>query len=103
SLLHSSHCYSLSLHDALPIYPWGSRPRVSLIQWPISPRFRSTWRVATVETTTATRSLNPDVFKTVAEVYPDVLLIPENELMRYLDRKSTRLNSSHEWISYAVF
>src|SRR5438105_10273352 len=24
-------------------------------------------------------------------------------LRRYLDRKSTRLNSSHEWISYAVF
>src|SRR5438105_5974336 len=22
---------------------------------------------------------------------------------RYVDRKSTRLNSSHEWISYAVF
>src|SRR5207247_10742574 len=24
-------------------------------------------------------------------------------LLEYLDRKSTRLNSSHEWISYAVF
>src|SRR5438105_6328935 len=23
--------------------------------------------------------------------------------IRHLDRKSTRLNSSHEWISYAVF
>src|SRR5438105_6860326 len=23
--------------------------------------------------------------------------------LEYLDRKSTRLNSSHEWISYAVF
>src|SRR5438552_791525 len=29
------------------------------------------------------RPLNPDVFKTVAETYPDVLLIPENESMRY--------------------
>src|SRR5207247_9193202 len=31
-----------------------------------------------------------------AEVYPEILAW----LMR--DRKSTRLNSSHEWISYAV-
>src|SRR6266536_3144128 len=27
----------------------------------------------------------------------------DGELHRRLDRKSTRLNSSHEWISYAVF
>src|SRR5207247_10819430 len=26
-----------------------------------------------------------------------------HHLLRYQDRKSTRLNSSHEWISYAVF
>src|SRR5207247_5039446 len=25
------------------------------------------------------------------------------DLLRFEDRKSTRLNSSHEWISYAVF
>src|SRR5438105_10358023 len=25
------------------------------------------------------------------------------QVLRFLDRKSTRLNSSHEWISYAVF
>jgi hypothetical protein len=29
------------------------------------------------------RPLNPDVFKAVADAYPDVLLIPENESMRY--------------------
>jgi len=34
-------------------------------------------------TTTAGRPLSPDVFKAVAEAYPDVLLIPENESMRY--------------------
>src|SRR5207247_2837621 len=26
-----------------------------------------------------------------------------DDVLRALDRKSTRLNSSHEWISYAVF
>src|SRR4029077_13185595 len=34
-------------------------------------------------TATAYGALNPDVFKAVAEAYPDVLLIPENESMRY--------------------
>src|SRR5438105_11366773 len=28
---------------------------------------------------------------------------PLGELVAFADRKSTRLNSSHEWISYAVF
>ena len=34
-------------------------------------------------TATVGRPLSPDVFKAVAEAYPDVLLIPENESMRY--------------------
>jgi hypothetical protein len=37
-------------------------------------------------------SLDPDVFKTVADAYPDVLLIPENESMRYF-AYSAPLNS----------
>src|SRR5438105_12796733 len=28
---------------------------------------------------------------------------PTHRVQRFGDRKSTRLNSSHEWISYAVF
>ena len=36
--------------------------------------------------------INPDVFKAVAEAYPDVLLIPENESMRYF-AYSAPLNS----------
>ncbi|HET9367364.1 MAG TPA: hypothetical protein VFO22_04780 [Candidatus Udaeobacter sp.] len=43
-------------------------------------------------TTTAGRSLNPDVFKAVHDAYPDVLLIPENESMRYF-AYSAPLNS----------
>jgi hypothetical protein len=35
---------------------------------------------------------NLDVFKAVADAYPDVLLIPENESMRYF-ADSTVLNS----------
>src|SRR6266480_445112 len=43
-------------------------------------------------TTTAYGWLNPDVFKAVADAYPDVLLIPENESMRYF-AYSAPLNS----------
>jgi hypothetical protein len=34
-------------------------------------------------TATVSGALNPNVFKAVADAYPDVLLIPENESMRY--------------------
>jgi hypothetical protein len=34
-------------------------------------------------TATAYTWINPDVFKAVADAYPDVLLIPENESLRY--------------------
>ena len=43
-------------------------------------------------TATAGRSFYPDVFKAVAQAYPDVLLIPENESMRYF-AYSAPLNS----------
>ena len=43
-------------------------------------------------TATVSGSLNPDVFKAVADAYPDVLLIPENESMRYF-AYSAPLNS----------
>ena len=43
-------------------------------------------------TATALRWINPDVFKAVADAYPDVLLIPENESMRYF-AYSAPLNS----------
>jgi hypothetical protein len=43
-------------------------------------------------TATAFTWINPDVFKDVADAYPDVLLIPENESMRYF-AYSAPLNS----------
>src|SRR5207247_6601243 len=44
--------------------------------------------------------------KSRVAVHVPVVALPEDELRvgnRKVDRKSTRLNSSHEWISYAVF
>jgi hypothetical protein len=43
-------------------------------------------------TATLYGSINPDIFKAVADAYPDVLLIPENESMRYF-AYSAPLNS----------
>ena len=43
-------------------------------------------------TATVGGPINPDVFKTIAEAYPDILLIPENESMRYF-AYSAPLNS----------
>jgi hypothetical protein len=43
-------------------------------------------------TATISGAFNPDVFKAVADAYPDVLLIPENESMRYF-AYSAPLNS----------
>ncbi|MFL6504466.1 MAG: hypothetical protein ACJ8KC_03505 [Candidatus Udaeobacter sp.] len=43
-------------------------------------------------TATLYGSINPDVFKAVADAYPDILLIPENESMRYF-AYSAPLNS----------
>src|SRR5438105_14839683 len=60
----TTEIYTLSLHDALPIFRlWGRAPEAS----PAS--------------SSSATSPSPPAS----------------------DRKSTRLNSSHEWISYAVF
>ncbi len=43
-------------------------------------------------TATVSGAINPDVFKELADAYPDILLIPENESMRYF-AYSAPLNS----------
>src|SRR3712207_8565618 len=74
----TTEIYTLSLHDALPIFQWGTEPRG-----------------------------NPGRANPLAEpgggrrhrrgsLRADILQQP-------VDRKSTRLNSSHANISYAVF
>src|SRR5690606_41413266 len=75
----STVTYTLSLHDALPIYTQDA----------VVPTFTFTrtdggrWEVTDVE-----------VVATFMEYHPRA---------RVVDRKSTRLNSSHVKISYAVF
>src|SRR5207247_11020613 len=68
----TTEIYTLSLHDALPIFLIGPRPLVGEREFDVASLVRDA---------------------------PLALLNDVNEG----DRKSTRLNSSHEWISYAVF
>src|SRR5207247_2817657 len=85
--------YSLSLHDALPISrPWlPQRRSLAELLFKGNRSFKTRTSFVTTRivsrSTAATRSSSAGPSTTRAA----------------LDRKSTRLNSSHEWISYAVF
>src|SRR5207253_9135766 len=82
--------YTLSLHDALPIclQNIGARAFVH-------------------EKLPALRGLKTAIFANVFGYTPDdyaeVIRIQASQSGQFLDRKSTRLNSSHVAISYAVF
>src|SRR3989449_2139872 len=71
----TTEIYTLSLHDALPI---------SVVKAPL--------RAANLPIGVFPASRGPRVLPRLAELFPAVR-----------DRKSTRLNSSHGYISYAVF
>src|SRR3712207_9428635 len=72
----TTEIYTLSLHDALPISP--AFPRTSRLKKTLSPESSEFQRIEYSGPSTSAESRSPD-------------------------RKSTRLNSSHANISYAVF
>src|SRR5207247_7676137 len=82
--------YALSLHDALPILTSGHCVATILAtfnpcQASLAPSLCRHWSLL---------SLGPGLIPTGW---------PRRAALCAGDRKSTRLNSSHEWISYAVF
>src|SRR5690606_42162781 len=83
----TSASYPLSLHDALPI-----SPRARSCVRPPAPGRRAAPR------TCAAPLLQPAPVPTSRLTYAETW-----ERVRAADRKSTRLNSSHVKISYAVF
>src|SRR2546427_10882812 len=88
--------YPLPLHDALPIYP-------SLVL-PDPPRGRAGGPPARDRAERARGGARPQgavPFLARARVHPEDA--PRGEAAGGPDRKSTRLNSSHRQISYAVF
>src|SRR5436189_3339585 len=72
----TTEIYTLSLHDALPIFTRSGRFAASAM--------RAMGIVEVLEANTAVSRVAPSTTSTI-------------------DRKSTRLNSSHRCISYAVF
>src|SRR2546421_6099357 len=76
----TTEIYTLSLHDALPI---SSKPRRFLC-------FRNSMK----ETRTSSKRNPPP---------PGTFTAEKSSSAMTSDRKSTRLNSSHDQISYAVF
>src|SRR5690606_41551408 len=76
--------YTLSLHDALPICSPPPRPRL--------------WAPSRRATPAASQPSQPSTAAT-----PRAAITKIGCAARWRDRKSTRLNSSHVKISYAVF
>src|SRR5687768_17915294 len=77
----TTEIYTLSLHDALPIYATFTERCLAEVEEIVMYEGGHTIAAMFVETVTGTNG---------------ILIPPE-------DRKSTRLNSSHGYISYAVF
>src|SRR5256885_13287334 len=85
----TTEIYTLSLHDALPIF------------WVFHPRFLKTFFArACIVALVAWKALSAAAF--VQDGWC-VRLEPVRPFALRADRKSTRLNSSHLVISYAVF
>src|SRR5207249_11642577 len=82
----------LSLHDALPIYP-GDRV--------VAGAFRQYQKRLLVKPQARLRSGGPSEPSAAGNAHPHTR--HSDVFWRSLDRKSTRLNSSHVSISYAVF
>src|SRR5207244_11708994 len=101
--LSSSSLFRPSLHDALPIWFASRAVRFehAYVQYPVCNPSRTSFLTGLrCEQTHVTD--NRTMFRSQL---PDLVTLPQ--LLRqngwHTDRKSTRLNSSHQIISYAVF
>src|SRR5699024_11282620 len=97
----SAQIYTLSLHDALPIYEQVAEKAKEI---------EGKFKVIRAEFGAVTMSLRDIIFQHLEKglermgidyTFPPADQVTNNKDM--LDRKSTRLNSSHVSISYAVF
>src|SRR5690606_41970961 len=89
----TTYIYTLSLHDALPIYNVGA---LALLM-PIAIQIAQRQNVA------PGKILMPPSMVAKERGMSILIGTPSNLIVSGLDRKSTRLNSSHVKISYAVF
>src|SRR5204863_7721683 len=96
-----SQFYTLSLHDALPISRAQARPPASSASAPSSVP-KTSVRTAPDLSASSQKAVSLAENGRCKEALP-LLKIASQERSDKEDRKSTRLNSSHVEISYAVF
>src|SRR5207247_9302472 len=85
-----------SFHQLLPFFFLMLRPPPRSTLFPYTTLFRSS--------ATRTRAPSRAIASADAAPIPEAAPVITATLpLSLIDRKSTRLNSSHEWISYAVF
>src|SRR5690606_40094222 len=92
--------YPLSLHDALPI----SRQRIEAVAATLPVNVRHLWQPD--DGFRKCEAMNMAIGAAASDylIFTDGDCIPRADFVStHLDRKSTRLNSSHVKISYAVF
>src|SRR5206468_12224128 len=99
----TTYSYPLSLHDALPIYPVPKKTKQA---------GNTERKIVTVSNVSDDGSMlemlyEPKEKRTGFAVWKDgkctiepSIRLPQYRLVPYSDRKSTRLNSSHDQISY---
>src|SRR5207247_8286017 len=93
------YLFALSLHDALPILGIGEKEVVGVFD------FHGVRLCARGIFLFGLQRVNFPI-PNIVELRLDAHMMLDGHLVdfsRRRDRKSTRLNSSHEWISYAVF
>src|SRR5207253_11515416 len=93
---------TLSLHDALPIWP-HARPKSGMAPEGAIPGNR--FVAETQQTTPPAWLVTADEAQLILEAafLPNACMAERQTTTTSADRKSTRLNSSHVAISYAVF
>jgi hypothetical protein len=85
----------IAIVDGKPVHQAAEDENAAQILWERIDYAKQRWGCTLFyvdSTATLTGAINPDVFKAVADAHPDVLLIPENESMRYF-AYSAPLNS----------
>src|SRR5207247_8397776 len=99
TLLSSLPLHFFSYHDSpppRPLHPFPTRRSSDLVVSSTSGGTRISTSIAS--STSATPATVP-----TPSTWPCTKCPPKRSPKSRTDRKSTRLNSSHEWISYAVF
>src|SRR5256884_6818543 len=96
----TTEIYTLSLHDALPIYFVVPVVVAAAQRGDLPVYFNGLGTVTAFNTVTVRSRVDGQI---VNVAFKEGQYVHEGDVLVQIDRKSTRLNSSHGYISYAVF